>query len=215
MKAFVITIMDNPKSVAAADRCVRSGATWGVPVEKFKAITPSDSPIKIASEKQIPIEGFEEKYSRFDRCLSAFLSHYSLWEKCIEERQPMVVLEHDAYFVNGLPLFIGGHIVNLGQPSYGRFRIPQILGEGPLQSKRYLPGAHGYYIDPKGAKLLVERANTDAAPTDVFINLDHFKDIKELYPWPIEARDSFTTIQNETGCGAKHNWHKDSNYEIL
>ena len=60
MKAFVITIMDNGKSKKAVDRCIQSGKQFGIEVEKHTAFTPSDSPMKIASDKQIPIEGFEE-----------------------------------------------------------------------------------------------------------------------------------------------------------
>jgi GR25 family glycosyltransferase involved in LPS biosynthesis len=213
MKAYVITIMDNERSVQSANRCIKSGQMFGIVIEKHKAVTPEDSPMKIASDKQIPIEGFEEVYSKFDRCLSAFLSHYSLWEKCIKIKEPILILEHDAVFVNMLPPFFQASIVNCGKPSYGRFRTPAFLGESPLISKRYLPGAHAYYIDPKAAKQLIDKARTHAAPTDVFINLDNFSDIKEYYPWPVEAKDSFTTIQNRNGCAAKHNYGET--YEIL
>jgi len=30
--------------------------------------------------------------------------------------------------------------------------------------------------------------------------------LQEYWPWPVEAHDSFTTIQNENGCLAKHNY---------
>jgi len=42
--------------------------------------------------------------------------------------------------------------------------------------------------------------------TDIFLNLDWFPWLQEYYPWPVEARDNFTTIQNQTGCLAKHNY---------
>lgn len=213
MKAYVITIFDNDKSVKSADRCIQSGKLFGIDVIKHKAFTPSDSPVKISSEKQIPIDNFEEKYSRFNNCLAAFLSHFALWEKCAESKEPFVILEHDAIFVNSLPSLFQSPIVNLGKPSYGRFNTPQVLGEGPLVSKRYFPGAHGYYIEPAGARQLIEKALRNAGPTDVFINLDNFPNLKEFYPWPVEARDTFTTIQNEVGCQAKHNYGET--YEIL
>lgn len=213
MKAYVITIMDNEKSVAAADRCIQSAEKFGVQVEKYKAYTPADSPIAISSKKEIPIERFEEKYSRFDNCLAAFLSHHSLWEKCLEDREPFLILEHDAVFVNQLPTLFKNPIVSVGKPSYGKYNIPQTLGEGPLISKRYFPGAHAYYIEPAGALALISKAKIDPGPTDLFINLDHFPYLQEYYPWPVEAHDKFTTIQNEVGCQAKHNYGKD--YEII
>ena len=206
MKASVITIISNERSRQVADRCIRSASNYGLNVAYFKAITPEDSPIKIASQEQIPCERFEEKYSRFSNCLSAFLSHYWLWKTTAAGTQPHIIFEHDAVMVNSLPTTINGDIVNLGRPSYGKFKTPTFLGVGPLTSKRYFPGAHAYYITPKGAQQLIDKAKTHAGPTDIFMNLDNFSDLKEYYPWPVEAKDSFTTIQNETGCVAKHNY---------
>jgi GR25 family glycosyltransferase involved in LPS biosynthesis len=212
MKASVITILDNIKSRQAADRCIKSAERNGLKVSYFKAITPKDSPLKISSQEEIPIGLFEEKYSRFDNCLSAFLSHYWLWKMTAAGTEPHIIFEHDAVVVNSVPN-LKGDIVNLGKPSYGKFNTPNVLGEGPLVSKRYFPGAHAYYITPKGAQQLIDKAKTHACPTDIFINKDTFPDVKEYYPWIAEARDNFTTIQNQTGCLAKHNYGET--YEIL
>ena len=84
---------------------------------------------------------------------------------------------------------------------------------GPLIHKRYFGGAHAYMVAPEGAKLLIEKAKTDAGPTDVFLNIHNFPWLQEYYPWIAEAKDSFTTIQKEKGCLAKHNYNE--NYEIL
>ena len=47
----------------------------------------------------------------------------------------------------------------------------------------------------------------------VFLNINTFPFLEEHYPWPVEARDSFTTIQSEMGCRAKHNFNEE--YEII
>ena len=213
MKASVITMIDSEKSRQVADRCIQSAARQGLTVSYFKAITPKDSPMKIASQEQIPIEGFEEKYSRFENTLSAFLSHYWLWKMTAAGTTPHVIFEHDAVVVDRIPITLSGDIVNLGAPSYGKFNTPMTLGEGPLVSKPYFPGAHGYYVTPRGAQMLIDKAKTDSCPTDIFINKNNFTNVKEYYPWPVEAKDSFTTIQNETGCLAKHNYGET--YEII
>ena len=206
MKASVITILDNERSRQVADRCMRSAEKYGLKVAYFKAITPKDSPIKIASQEGIPIDNFEdETYSRFDVTLSAFLSHYWLWKMTAAGTEPHVIFEHDAVMVSPL-MGMSGDIVNLGSPSYGKFKTPTTLGIGPLMSKPYFPGAHAYYITPKGAQQLVDKAKTHAEPTDIFINKTNFPDVKEYYPWPAMANDSFTTIQKRRGCLAKHNY---------
>ena len=61
-------------------------------------------------------------------------------------------------------------------------------------------------IKPAGARELLEKSKTDAGPTDVFLNLDNFPWLQEYYPWVCMAADSFSTIQNKTGCLAKHNY---------
>jgi len=213
MSAYVITIIDNEKSVKAAERCIHSAQNHKIKVSMEAAITPKDNPQKIALEESIPTKLFEEKYSRFDRCLSAFLSHYMLWKKCLEKNTSQIIFEHDAVVVNNIPEILNHPIVSLGKPSYGKYKTPNTLGEGPLVSKKYFPGAHAYYITPAGALDLINVAKEKAAPTDIFINIDNFPYLQEIYPWPVEAKDTFTTIQNETGCLAKHNYGEK--YEII
>jgi len=213
MKASVITIIDNDRSRQVADRCIQSGMRNNLQIAYFKAFTPKDSPLKIASDENISIDKFSEEYSRFSPTLAAFLSHYWLWKMTAVGTIPHVIFEHDAVIMDNIPTTLTGDIVNLGAPSYGRFNTPTTLGEGPLVSKRYLPGAHAYYITPKGAQQLVDKAKTHAEPTDVFINLENFPNIKEYYPWPVVAKDNFTTIQKERGCLAKHNYGEA--YDIL
>ena len=214
MKASVIPIIDNDRSRQVADRCISSGRKNGIEIAYFTAFTPANDPIKIAESEGIPLDGFREKYSRFHNTLAAFLSHYWLWKVTAAGTEGHLIFEHDAVILDPIHLALVGDIVNLGKPSYGKFNTPMTLGEGPLISKPYFPGAHGYYISPKGAQQLVDKAKTSAAcPTDIFINTNNFNNLKEYYPWPVEARDSFTTIQNETGCLAKHNYGET--YEII
>lgn len=214
MKAYVITIMENPESVKSADRCIKSAANVGIQVEKFAAITPAKDPMWYARKKGIPTKGFEEKYSRFENCVSAFLSHFSLWEKCLKDNDTYMILEHDAYFVDSFNPFLNfDKAINIGKPSYGKYNVPPVLGLNKLVSKQYFPGAHAYMIKPKGAAEFIKKAYTEAGPTDVFLHLGRFPWLQELYPWPVEARDTFTTIQKTEGCLAKHRYNDQ--YKII
>lgn len=213
MKNYVITIMDNEKSFDAATRCIKSGAKYGSKIEMWKATTPKDAPQSIAKREGIRTDGFDEVYSRFENCLSAFLSHYSLWKECIRLNTPITIFEHDAVLQDAIPNrpFLG--VLNIGEPSYGKFNQPRHIGVGPLTTKKYLPGAHAYQVTPRGAKTLVATAQDNRArPTDVYINVDLFPWIQEYFPFVAKADDSFTTIQVERGCIAKHNYNED--YEI-
>jgi len=216
MKGYVITIMDLPESVESAERCIKSAERVGFEVEMFPATTPADDPAQYLLEEGVSTVDFEEVYSRFDNCIAAFTSHYRLWKKCFKEKQSLVVLEHDAYFVDPIPNIPVQGVLSYGAPSYGQFRTPPTLGVNRLCSKEYLPGAHAYGISPDAADIMIRRAAALACPTDLYLCNKHFEFIKEYYPWPVEARDSFTSIQTETGCRAKHNYQKDQkSYKIL
>jgi GR25 family glycosyltransferase involved in LPS biosynthesis len=215
LQAYVITILSNEHSVASATRTIESGKKHGVEVQTYNANTPENTNLdEYFAENNIPPVHFVEKFSRLENCMAAFSSHHSLWKKCAEGKDAFLILEHDAYFVDSLPKTLFGHVVNLGKPSYGNYRTPMLIGENPLTSKAYLGGAHAYMVTPFGASLLLNRAQVDAGPTDLFIHTDRFPGlIKEYFPWPVEARDTFTTIQTEVGCVAKHNYNEQ--YQII
>jgi GR25 family glycosyltransferase involved in LPS biosynthesis len=216
MKGYVITIMDMSESVKSAERCIKSAGRYGFEVEIFPATTPEDNPSEYLLERGISVKDFKEVYSRFDNCVAAFTSHYRLWEKCFSEKTSLVVLEHDAYFVDAIPNIPVQGVLSYGAPSYGKFRTPPSLGVNRLQSKEYLPGAHAYGVSPDAAEIMIRRAVSLACPTDLYICNKNFPFVNEYYPWPVEARDSFTSIQTETGCLAKHSYQKDaSKYKII
>jgi GR25 family glycosyltransferase involved in LPS biosynthesis len=206
MKMYVIGIEGNELSMNAVERCIKSAEIYGHKVTHHVATTPDKNPLKILKKEGISAIGFEEVYSRELNCISAFLSHYSLWKKCVELNETILVLEHDAVFKGVVHNYPFQDICNFGKPSYGKYNTPTSLGLSPLTSKRYLPGAHAYGVTPSGARKLIEQAKVYARPTDVFIHLDVFPTVSEVYPWPVECMDDFTTIQNRNGCIAKHRY---------
>lgn len=214
MKAYVITILDNEKSVQAAERCIKSGAKFGITVEKWKATTPADNPKELMRKERLPYQNFNEIYSRQENCAAAFLSHYSLWKEAVRTNEDILILEHDAVFMGEVPSLNGyGGCISLGEPSYGKYNTPRYLGVQELQSKNYFPGAHAYVISPRVAEVVIKKAKTEGSPTDVFFHKTRFRFLQEYYPYPIRAQDSFTTIQKERGCQAKHRY--GPGYEIL
>lgn len=212
MKSYVITIMDEPKSVESAERCIASCPG----TRMFPAITPKDNPDKIFEQEKLITRYFVDQWSFRENCMSAFLSHYFLWKKCFEENEEYQIFEHDAVVVNNLPDVIRyDKCINLGKPSYGQWHYPASLGVNPLTSKEYFPGAHAYRIKPSAAAAFIKKAKFLAGPTDVFLRTYYFPWLQEFYPWPAEARDSFSTIQREKGCELKHSVLKKQPFEVL
>lgn len=213
MKSYVITITDLDRSLEVANRCIASAKNFGLDVEIFKAITPKDNVYKIAQDKGINLSGFDERYSRKENAIACFLSHHSLWSLSVETNEDILILEHDAVFISEFDFntkFRG--ILSLGKPSYGRYSTPQ-RGVSPLTSKSYLPGAHAYIVKPNAASSLINMSKVLSKPTDVFIDRRTFSFIDEFYPWPVEVRDTFTTVQKTSGCVAKHSYKEG--FEII
>jgi GR25 family glycosyltransferase involved in LPS biosynthesis len=209
-QAYVITIMDNEKSTKAAERCIESTNKFGIECHKWPATTPKDDIYHLYNKEDIIDDRFDETYSRIENCMSAFYSHYSLWKKCVELGHEITIFEHDAVVVDRIPDFINFKgCINLGKPSYGKFKTPKKMGVNILTSKVYFPGAHAYRITVSGAKALIKHAKDHAEPTDVFLRLENFPWLEEYYPWPVECKDSFSTIQHTKGCLAKHNYNGD------
>ena len=100
MRMFVITIMENERSVQVADRCVKSGQVFGYKIEKHPAYSPQNCNVNQELDNlNYDRSGFIEKYSRPENCIAGFLSHHSLWKKCIRLNEPIVIFEHDAVLV--------------------------------------------------------------------------------------------------------------------
>jgi len=219
MKSFVITILDNPKSVQAAERCIKSMPDFNV--EKWEAFTPSSCNVYEEFENRgFDHQGFDPQggkvYSFKENAMAAFLSHTSIWMWCEDNNEEVQIFEHDAVATGFVPRFIGyNKCISLGKPSYGNYKIAPRIGVHPLFSKPYFPGAHAYRMKPAGAKLLLAGAKKHAQPTDIFLNNTHFPWLEEYYPWTIDANDSFTTIQRELGCRAKHNWDGGETFQII
>lgn len=208
LSSYVITIQSKQQSVDIANRCISSAAKFGVKAEQFKAYTPDDYPDKILVQKGVNTKGFDEVYSRGDNCRAAFLSHFSLWEKCVSDNHKYLIFEHDALVEDNIPTTAPfNKVMTIGKPSYGKFNTPSSFGINPLTHKRYFGGAHAYMITPSGARDLIRTATEGKAkPTDVYLNLDLFPWLQEYYPWPVRADDNFSTIQNKNGIIAKHNY---------
>lgn len=209
MKSYVITIKDIPQSVQCATRCQKSMvSTGGLECAQFPAITPRNTDIyAMCKDEGIDPNGFDEIYSRKDSCIAAFLSHYNLWKLAKKSDEPILILEHDAVAVMNINTQMQfDKCITISKPSYGKFKTPNFLGQQGLQQKQYFGGAHGYIVNAKGASELIAQAKIKAKPTDLFLDIRTFPWLQEHYPWKIEVNDSFTTIQKNTGCLAKHNY---------
>lgn len=213
MKAYVIGIEEIPESLEYAHRCINSFKNFQVNL--FPAITPKNTNLEDeARKRKLNLQGFTDRWSRKENAIACFLSHHSLWMKSYEEKEELLILEHDAVCVSDFPTSLEyDKILSLGKPSFGKFNIPRSHGVNPLTSKLHFPGAHAYLVKAEGAKILLQQAKSFSEPTDVFLHLRRFPWLQEYYPWCVEVQDTFSTVQKEEGCVAKHSY--SGSYKLI
>ena len=222
MKAFVITLSDNVQSFAASDRLIDSSNHFGnsFTIQKFKAAEPKDvtsgffnrgikwnypwkeGVLDLASGLwKSPYETADPK-----KRMACFLSHWLLWNKCVEIEEPILIFEHDAIFIRPLDVDffenISYNVVSLNDPRGATRRSAQyhdsIHGKSVAPAPwidddkvpQGLPGNSAYYITPKGAKKLLNLVkNYGAWPNDAIM-------CKQLMPKMLGCLGVYaTTIQ--------------------
>jgi hypothetical protein len=92
------------------------------------------------------------KFGNLPGAQGCFLSHYKLWQRCVELDQPIIVLEDDAEVLGPMPNIITDKdLIKLHAPRH-------MYQHGKLGS--WAPGAFAYWINPSGAQKLIEFSKT-------------------------------------------------------
>ena len=192
MKAYCIVIKDNELSESAYSKLVESSekVSNDFQIERFDAITP------INVNKDMAINGVKWNYpwtgggldmasgllkkayptKNPDSRIACAMSHYNLWKKCVEDDEPILILEHDAIFkkkINFNTTDIKYGIIGINNP-IGNTRKAHLF-DNKIQSKdndfqpvpsidsdnvpQGLAGNSAYIIKPSAAKHLIELVN--------------------------------------------------------
>lgn len=189
MKAYTIVIKDNDISEDCAKKLIQSSQSVDneFEIEKFDAITPKNVKQKMSEEGvtwNYPWQGNRLdlatglKLSAYETAdpnkrMACFLSHYTLWNKCVQLDEPIIVLEHDAVFINKVDVDLihmsKYDIIALNDPR-GATRKSKLYYDMVKQSTlpivgvpkidddqipQGLPGNSAYYIKPSGAKRMI------------------------------------------------------------
>lgn len=231
MKAFVITIENHKYSEDSSLRCIRSGKTFGVDVDVFNAVTPNTVNHLLKEEnlqwnwannntsKRIcPITGLLQipyRTKNLEATKSCAMSHYLLWKKCVELNEPLLILEHDAFFVSKVPdiEFKGAMQIfdprgngNIGKEHYELILKREKIGAQPLSR---LPSSHGniptgftgnsaYLIKPWAAEEFINAYHKFGVwPNDATICLQLFPWLEEYYPFITKYDQTLSTSTSE------------------
>ena len=161
VKSFIIRLSDFSNSVEWAKKAYDSAKVNGWNVHYFEGVdgrkeTLRDYNVKINSKYKKSIRAFERIGT-----VGCFLSHYKLWQRCVELNETICILEHDVIINKPFPNITVTDILKFVK---GPETKPAYIG------KWWASGA-GYCVSPVGAKKLINFVkNEGAMPADVMLN---------------------------------------------
>lgn len=161
-KAYIIRVKGNSTSESLASRCAKSCEKVGMPYFLWDAYNGINNPIippdHLKDHTIMNMIKIGNHYvSRGE--VACALSHISLWSKCLEIEQPIVILEHDAIMVKPyLEHLLYNSICYLGcdeQVNRGFSVIPTPPHGSDGNNYHFICRAHAYAIDPPVARMLL------------------------------------------------------------
>jgi Glycosyltransferase family 25 (LPS biosynthesis protein) len=184
--AYIITLKNNETSQALSERCQKSCADVGMPYFVWEAFDGTggdlNPPNTLKNQSWLKLMKFTS-YKMSMTEIACALSHISLWIKCIELDQPIVILEHDAIlcrpylrhaFRNSICWL--GNRNGLNQIQEGAMPITSPPMPGETKTTIHIDTCQAYAIDPLSANcLLVSLLDRGIyAPVDIMMKSNKF-----------------------------------------
>jgi hypothetical protein len=164
MIGYIIYLPKYEKSRSLADVALTSGKSFGWNLQLFEGVDGSlldwdSTGLKINNQNSKCLATMQNPGFR-----GCFMSHYLLWNKCIQDNVPIGIFEHDIEFLKGPELDLNfKHIL----------RLEGFLKRKPRPAGEWYEGARAYILKPEGAERLVSWAKEHGAlPSDVAIGTD-------------------------------------------
>lgn len=203
--AYIITILGNSLSEELSSRCQTSCSQIGQPYTIWEAFDgTNNSTIKIP--EHLKNQNWLSWIKQYDYELSisevaCYLSHISLWARCLDIDKPIVILEHDAIMLKPYTNHIGynqiGYLGCYEQQVQGWKVSPTPIFAAKGNNYKFMLRAHAYAIDPHSAKNLMASTLKYGIneSLDVSIRADVFNIIQPgLFAFDLPAKQ--TTIAN-------------------
>ena len=124
MKQYVIHIPSSKISVKNSQEVIDSAKEIGkIDVELWEG-QHRDGAFRKMYEKNLRLKdrlSEWENNSYLDCIVGCFMSHFSLWEESVRTDKRIMILEHDAIFINEYKDYYWDGIVNIGRPLWGNW----------------------------------------------------------------------------------------------
>jgi hypothetical protein len=166
MKSYVIYLPQFKTSTVWANHALATGLAHSWDIELFAGVDGRTVEGNLWDSVGIAINQTNAKCRDMMQrpgVRGCFLSHYALWNRCIELNEPIGIFEHDIEFCKPVPTADFDHLLKLEGFS---LKKPRPAGE-------WYEGARAYILKPGGAQRLVEWVKLNGAiAADVCIGLN-------------------------------------------
>lgn len=181
--AYIITVKNHQTSERLSKRCQESCASVEQPYVVWDAFDGTNK-----ETIKYPPHAEQQGHYKWLKLMNdkltigeiaCILSHFSLWARCVELDEPIVILEHDAIMVAKYRWHNGWNQINyLGNlQQYQMNQYPDFPPHASAtKNHRFICRAHAYAIDPAVARQLVAHVVRTGltAPADMLIRADLF-----------------------------------------
>lgn len=186
-KAFVIALKNHPVSELQLAECLASAKEYNWDVEIFWGVNG-----KTITDDTWITEGISVRTDKptinNPGVQGCFLSHWALWNKCIELDEPIIILEHDAVILTQwMPIELNSSIVKLHK-HYSRKRI-----KVDFHSGAWTKSGHAYCISPEHARILVQFVKVIGAYEVDIIMGSNVIPVQHINPSWVERQNTFST----------------------
>jgi len=222
MKAYAIVMKDHALSEGGYKTLVESSENVGndFTIERFDAIVADNVDEHMEKEGlkwtwpdsgRVYNEELKMKFHYYGgppkRRYACAMSHYYLWKKCVEESEPILILEHDAKFLRKFDaqyvIDSDYEVIGINEPRGntrmdGRFHSVVQTAPGPLvdcpvidnmEVPQGIAGASAYVIKPEGADQIIGAAyDYGMWPNDALI-------CQQLFPFLGVTKTYYTDTQ--------------------
>lgn len=202
MRSFIIKIDGHPASENQAERCMESSVNNGYIAQYFSGTTPKTLPAEEQKYNFEPIEPSraynfkKENIKKYYTKKSCFMNHVRLWNECVNSKEALIVLEHDALAkrkwdnpnfeeililnINSAKTHnrnIGGFMNGYTYKDTGDTEVIELnydfryWKENLWKGGCLMPGTAAYAVTPKGAQRLLDSLFKNGwDQSDFFIN---------------------------------------------
>jgi GR25 family glycosyltransferase involved in LPS biosynthesis len=166
LQCYIITLLGNNHSEKMTSECLNSATKFNWNIK----IWPATNGLTVDNNtwEKINLKPRLDKVS-MDKpgVQGCFLSHWFLWNHCVNLNKDIIILEHDAIITDFYPnIRSNNQIVKL----HKRYKIKESWGATDNEVGTWTPSAHAYLITPNQAKKLITFSYTNGAmPADIII----------------------------------------------